>query len=118
MIEFKIVFPSGYSVKDINNDNIDINVIFQNNQVFFATVFTVENIITIMKKDKLDYFWADSMLIFEKIEKKSLRNSIASILEEGSFELIFSKIGNIQDIYGININYDKIIDFSNGFEIR
>ncbi|OGS71818.1 MAG: hypothetical protein A3G95_02830 [Flavobacteria bacterium RIFCSPLOWO2_12_FULL_31_7] len=118
MKDFKIVFPSGYSIKDTNNDNIDINVIFNNKQVFFATFFTVKNIITLMKKEKTDYFWADSMVIIESIEKKHLRNSIDSILEEGSFESIFSKIGNIEDIYGSNINYKKIIDFSNGFEIK
>lgn len=118
MIDFKIVFPSGYCIKDINNDNIDINVIFNNNQVFFATIFTLENINTLLIKDKLDYFWADSMVIVKNIEKKFLRDSIISMLKDGSFESIFSKIGNIKDIYGNKINYDKIIDFSNGFEIN
>jgi hypothetical protein len=43
-MNFKIYFPASYLVKDIYNDNIDINVILEDGQVFFATFFTLQNI--------------------------------------------------------------------------
>ncbi len=46
-MRFKIIFPTGYQVADIFNDNIDINVVLENGDVFFGTLFTISN---------LDYF--------------------------------------------------------------
>jgi hypothetical protein len=117
MIEFKIVFPAGYNIINEYNDNIDINILFSNDQVYFATIFTIENIKHLMDKHKSNYFWADSMLIINKINHNSLKESIYNALQEKTFELIFSKIGNIKSVYRKDIFFNDIKDFSNGFEI-
>jgi hypothetical protein len=33
-MNFKIIFPAGYSVTDPDNDNIDINIVLENRKVF------------------------------------------------------------------------------------
>jgi hypothetical protein len=35
-MRFKIIFPTGYQVADIFNDNIDINVVLENGDVFLV----------------------------------------------------------------------------------
>lgn len=118
MKDFKVLFPSGYIINDLNNDNIDVNVVFKNGQVFFATFFTIRNIASLMEKEKSGFFWADSMIIVENMEKKTLRKAIGQIIEQRLFEALFSHIGNFESIYGNNVAYDQIPDFSNGFEIQ
>lgn len=118
MIEFKITFPSGYNIDNVNNDNIDVNIILKDEQVFFATFFTIENIKQLMDKNELDYFWADSMIITKKLDKESMRRAIILAFEDETFNSIFSKIGNITDVFGVDKHFNEIIDFSNGFDIR
>ncbi len=43
-MKFKIVFPVGYNIEDIYNDNLDLNVVLSNDKVYFGTLFTNFNI--------------------------------------------------------------------------
>lgn len=118
MKNFKVVFPSGYNIIDEINDNIDINVVLKDGQVYFATVFTIKNIEFLMEKNKLKFFWADSMIISDIIDKNNLKNTISNIIEDGLFNSILTRIGSINDIYGNSVDYESIVDFCNGFEIK
>lgn len=118
MKKFKIIFPAGYSGTDILNDNIDINVVLEDGEVYFATVFTLENIKHLMIKDETTYFWADSLLISRSLDKVSLKMAVTETLQHEYFNQIFSRIGNISGIFGSNIIFEDIDDFSNGFDIR
>jgi hypothetical protein len=100
---FKVIFPTGYQVRNKYNDNIDLNIVLENREVFFSTFFTISNIEELMKNDKEIYFWASDFVIVKDLEKETMREAIKKIIEEEHTEMAFSKIGKIE-------NFDEIID--------
>jgi hypothetical protein len=99
MVKFKIIFPSGYDVKNINNDNIDINVVLPNERVYFATLFTLQNIQMLMQSSELSYFWSTDMIIVKNLEKETIKKAVTQIIAEFHLEVSFSQIGTIKDVY-------------------
>ncbi|NQX38626.1 hypothetical protein SAMN05421820_101657 [Pedobacter steynii] len=110
MQDFKIRFPAGYQVNDIFNDNLDLNVIFPDNSVFFGTSFTVNNIQHLMEKGPNNYFWAVDMFIVKDLEKITIKKAIQDAINDEYFNLIFSQIGSLSTVYGKSVNYDSIVD--------
>lgn len=112
MKEFKIMFPSGYQVKDLLDDNIDVNVALSSGLVLFATLFTIRNIQSLMVKGNDIYFWADSMLIVKDLEKVTIAEAVGRIISEGYGTTIFSEIGSIESVFGEQASYDALLDQS------
>lgn len=72
MKRFKIHFPvpyNSYNVKDIYDDNFDINVITEDGRIFFAILFTSKNVERLMSATKTAYFWARDMIIVKDLSK-------------------------------------------------
>jgi hypothetical protein len=105
---FKILFPAGYSVDDINNNNIDVHVILKNGDVYFATVFTVANVERLMQKDGKSYFWAADMVIVETLDLPSLKRAIKQMIDADHLEVAFDKIGNVKDLYPHSPSFEQI----------
>lgn len=99
-MKYNINFPSSYSVKDTFNDNIDIHIIVKED-VYFGTLFTIENINEIILKSVSEkYFWATNMLIVSDLEEVTIREVIGNLVESNYLEQIFEKIGTIDTVYG------------------
>lgn len=109
MCEFKITFPSSYQVKNVNNDNIDINIAFLDNRVFSATVFTADNIKDLMTQNNESFFWTSDMFIVADLSIDTIRNAISESLTHHYFELIFTQIGTVESVYEVNSFEDIII---------
>jgi hypothetical protein len=109
MVNFKIIFPAGYSIETIYNDNIDINIILSNGSVYFAILFTVINIQTLMKNEKLLFFWSTDMVIIKDLKKETIMEVVSKIIEEGYLEISFSKIGSIENVYPTKKFYEEVI---------
>lgn len=97
-------------MNDVFNDNLDLNVIFPDNSVFFATSFTIYNIQHLMEKEQNNYFWAVDMFIVKDLEKMTIRKAIQEAINEEYFDLIFSRIGSLSTVYSKSVNYDSIVD--------
>ncbi len=110
MDSFKIIFPTGYQINNVINDNLDIHVVLDNGAVFFATIFTTSNIEYLINKEKDIYFWAINMFIVKDLEKDTIRNAVAKSREDGYFDSIFSKIGTINNIYPKVNSFDELQD--------
>ena len=113
MEEFKVRYPAGYTnnVKDITNDNMDINVVFSNGTVHFATIFTIKNIQELMSKDNGLYFWAMDMVIVIDLERNTIRKAIGDMIKDGYFYEMFSSIGTIESVYpDKNYTFSDIIE--------
>jgi hypothetical protein len=99
-MKFEINFPTGYQVKDIYNDNLDINVLLPGGRSFFATLFTLRNIEHLMKKGQTSFeincFWAPNMIIVNNLSESTIRETISHLLERHNITEIFSPI-NIKD---------------------
>lgn len=96
----KIVVEYVGSLLEVNplNDNIDVYVTVGDKK-YFATFFTVNNIITIMNKYQKSgeclngqYFWATNMCIITSIDKHAIENSIYDMLKTNEFYSIFCDV--------------------------
>ena len=96
---FKIVFPSGYQVENIEDDNTDINIILCDGTVFFSTFFTLKNIQRILDADEGVYFWATDMVILRDLERTTIVTAVQRIIEDDYLDSACSEIGKVEDIY-------------------
>lgn len=101
------------SIKNINNDNEDIHIIFESGDVYTGSIITVDNIKELMNSNKDIYFWMPDMFIVKDLKKDTIREAINSTIEDNTFEHIFIKIGDIKDIYGEMMTYHNLIDMNN-----
>ncbi|MDO6433019.1 hypothetical protein Q4E93_20595 [Flavitalea sp. BT771] len=109
-MKFKCHFPAGYTATNISNDNIDINVVTEDENVYFATLFTLENIHSLMAKDESPYFWATNMLIVKDLSLYSIRSAIDRIVNDGYLESAACKIGDTQKVFGETYTFDSLPD--------
>ncbi len=96
--DYKLTIYRGIKPLDPDNDNVDVQVTFQNGESFSAVFFTLQNIETLMKHYKKTgecadglYFWASDMVIVQHLSEKTIYETIDKLLVEGEFESVFSK---------------------------
>lgn len=108
MSEFKILFPSGYKITDLDNDNIDINVILPDEKVFFGTIFTTQNITNLLSNNEESYFWSINMFITKDLSIDTITCAIDNIIRDGVLSLILSEIGTTESVYENSILYSSL----------
>ena len=96
--DYELTIYHGIAPFDPNNDNVDVEVTFQNGESFSAVFFTLQNIETLMKRYKKTgecadglYFWASDMVIVQQLSEKIICATIDKLLTEDEFESVFSK---------------------------
>ena len=96
--DYKLTIYRGIKPLDPDNDNVDVEVTFQNGESFSAVFFTLQNIETLMKHYKKTgecadglYFWASDMVIVQHLSEKTICETIDNLLAEDEFESVFSK---------------------------
>lgn len=115
--DFKIIFPGGYGEADELMDNIDINIILKNGDVYFATAFTLQNIGSLMSRDDGSVFWATDMFIVKNITKTTLRDAVAELIAQGNYiSDAFTWIGTMDKQYP-GKTFDDLPDMADGFNI-
>lgn len=119
MKKFKVFFPGSYDVKDVYNDNHDLNIILEDGRVFFATFFTPENINNLIKKEEFEYFfWAVDMCAIRDLKKSTIRKAVEKIIDYGIFENVFDQIGTIDTVFKHRkITYDDFEDYSSSLDL-
>jgi len=93
------MFPAPYQVRDIYNDNLDLNIVLENGEVYFGTLFTLQNIKDLMESDSDIYFWSTDMLILRDLSYDSISIVVKKLLEDGTLKQVFSKIGTIDSVF-------------------
>ncbi len=111
-MNYKIVFPSGYKINSFDDDNLDINLVLDNNKVYFATLFTIKNIQYLIEKNHDSYFWADDMIIVKDLRKDTINQIIKEVIDDNYLKVSFSKIGNINNIFGENVVFSDIVNMT------
>lgn len=89
---------------DLTNDNVDVEVVFNNGDRYSATFFTILNIQFLLDQYKKTgecsnglYIWASDMIIVENISENIIRNVVLDLLHSGELYTSFSKIDNVLD---------------------
>lgn len=116
-MDFKIIFPAGYQIKDVSNSNIDINIILKSGDVYWGTLFTIENIQHLLNKDGDPCFWATDMLIVKDLTEKTIREAIDRMIKDDFFAKAFSKTGDILKQYP-GMSFDEIPDMAIGYNLN
>jgi uncharacterized membrane protein len=116
MMDFKVIFPAGYRVENILNHNIDVNIILENSEVYFGTLFTLLNVQYLLNKDNEPCFWATDMLLVKDLSQNTIRESIALMIKNQCIEEAFTRIGTVYEIYGVS-NFEGIVDMEAGYNI-
>ena len=97
--QFKVICPAGYHVDDVYNDNMDLNIVLDTEEVFFATAFTVRNVQTLLARSLEPYFWSVDMFIVDNLRVPTILEAVACIVQEGMADTIFGRIGTTATVY-------------------
>tara|TARA_B110000037_G_C16955896_1_gene438851 strand:- start:182 stop:562 length:381 start_codon:yes stop_codon:yes gene_type:complete len=95
--DFKILFPTGYSVSNIlDNGNIDANIFLENGNVYSVTFITPNNIIDLMNLNESgqqeDFFWMTDMVIVRNLSLTCIKDALQYLIESKSLDRFFQKI--------------------------
>jgi hypothetical protein len=96
---FKVLCPAGYHVEDVFDDNLDLNIVLDTEEVFFATVFTVRNVQALLGRSPKPYFWTVDMFLVDNLRVPTILAAVASIVEEGLADTVFGRIGTTATVY-------------------
>lgn len=96
---YPIHIHHGLKGVDPANDNVDLEVRFDDGSRYAATFFTLDNLRSLLEKNKRTgecgsglYFWASDMVILEKLTESSIIQTVEDLLTEGEFEVAFSRL--------------------------
>ena len=111
-MNFKILFPAPYdsAITDVLNDNLDINVVLENGDLFWGIFITLNNIDYLMKKDNDISFYMEDMVIVHSVDKETIKAAVTKIVARGHLNLAFSYIGKMHMIESNEITFDDIVD--------
>jgi len=98
--QFKVLCPAGYNVEDVYNENLDLNIVLDTEEVFFATAFTVQNVQSLLARSPEPYFWSVDMFIIDNLRVPTILDAVACIVQEGLADTIFGRIGTTATVYG------------------
>jgi len=116
-MKFKVRFPVPYQVIDVDNDNLDVNIILENDEVYFGTLFTLTNIDKLMEKNREIYFWSTDKLIVKELSNQGIHAALQAVLNEGYFNSVFSKIGLVKDIYS-HLEWKDFLDVVSEIKVQ
>ncbi len=84
-MKFKVRFPAPYQVANVHDDNFDVNIVLENDEVYFGTLFTLTNIDKLMEKNREIYFWSTDMLIVKELSYQGIHAALQAVLNGGLF---------------------------------
>lgn len=97
-MEFQVKILGGHGIANPLDDNIDIEVKMADGRRFVATFFTIQNIVTIMRRYEVTgecknglYFWASDMVILRELTEHSIRATVQDLVDSGEFAAAFSE---------------------------
>lgn len=98
--------PARFSVRvlgaqlwDLQRDNVDVEVVFDDGRRFSATFFTLTNLQLLFEKNKASgecesglYLWASNMIIVRDLSLESIERTVKGLLSSSEFETAFAAL--------------------------
>jgi hypothetical protein len=79
-----------------SDDNVDVTVEFANGERYVATVFTINNLRTLMRRYRESgecanglYVWATRMIVMEQISRRAIEEMVKDLIESEEFASAF-----------------------------
>lgn len=83
---------------DVNNNNTDVIVTFEDGSKWGASFFTYTNINTLVEKNKATgeglggkYFWSSDMILVDEVSRKRIEEVITHLISEDEFKCVFNE---------------------------
>jgi len=87
--DYKIYLLTDEEDLNPDDDNVDIEVEFDSGERYVATLFTLKNIPSLMKRYESThechnggYFWASDMIVVQKLTKKNIQDTVVDLSHE------------------------------------
>lgn len=98
-MENKFIIEPFRGFHDVLDDNVDVFIELEDGSRYTATLFTIENLKTLMDNYKSSgeclhgsFFWASNMLIVDNLSIHTINSVINELLKTSEFFVIFSKL--------------------------
>jgi len=95
-MKYRIIIQHRAEPLELLNDNVDVEVIVNERDRYFATFFTLSNIERLMNRYMVSgecanglYFWAKNAIVIRDLEEHSIAKVIKKLLASGEFESAF-----------------------------
>ncbi len=96
---YSIHVHHGLDGVDPADDNIDVEVTFDDGSRYAATFFTLENLRSLFEKNERTgefvgglYLWASDMVIVRELTEASIAETIADLIKKLYFDIAFQKL--------------------------
>lgn len=96
---YSIHVHPGLDGVDPADDNVDVEVRFEDGPRYATTFFTLNNLRSLFAKNERTgecknglYLWASDMVILKELSEVSISETVANLIAEGEFEGAFSKL--------------------------
>jgi hypothetical protein len=95
---YKVKVIAGCGGIDPVDDNVDVQVTFDDGSRYLATFFTFENVQRLVEKYtesgecmRGSYFWASDMILVRRLGRANISKVIADLISKGEFDKAFSR---------------------------
>ena len=94
---------SAEPLDDVADDNVDIQVRLTDGSRWAATVFTVDNLRSLMRKWRSTgeysglYVWAPDMIVVERLSDRCLRDLVDELVAEGELRRVLMPLADDDD---------------------
>ncbi len=96
---YKTAILKGSAAIHPRDDNVDVEVTFEDGGRFAATFFTLSNVNRILERYRKTgeckrgtYFWASDMIIVEQLTEAVIHDVIQDLIDQNEFWAAFSKL--------------------------
>lgn len=110
-MKYKVLVFASHDDINPSDDNIDINVVLSNGDVYFATLFTADNIVQLLKNAEGGYVYAVHMIIVKDLTVASIKEVVTNIIQEKRINSAMSKIGTIAQVGPDANSFDDVTKF-------
>ncbi|MEQ8573450.1 MAG: hypothetical protein RIB63_05280, partial [Fulvivirga sp.] len=87
----------------------DLDVVFDNGEIYSATAFTYENVNWLKEKNAKTgeclsgkYFWSTGMFVIESLERPVIEEVVNDLLNQSEFRSVFNKIEPRKTVWVFN----------------
>lgn len=103
----KIDYPTALSsIKDIENDNIDVFVELEDGNIYTIVVTTYQNILWYMEKEKVNFLYPSPQIIVRSLTEKNIMEALEYFCKDDAYWL---KVYHLAESFRIG-DLDKMID--------
>jgi hypothetical protein len=93
---YRILLIEGVDELDPIDDNVDVEILFDDGRRYGATLFTLENVHSLMERYRSSgecgggsYFWASQMIMVRSLTPAAIAEAIGALIAEGDLDQAF-----------------------------